>query len=451
MDVEAARQKTKPPSRETVAPPRSDKPAFWFLGAGVAATLLHFALPAGWQNQWQDFVGLASVVAIVAGTRYNRPQNPNAWYAMAVGQALFVAGDLFWTYYEVVLHRESPFPSFADAAHLVGYVPLAIGLILVIRARRPGRDFNGFIDAAIITVAASVGSWLFLMAPQVSGETTTALVSIAYPAADVLLIAVAARLVFTADTRAFSYRLIAASLITLVLADVFFIHATFTDSYSTGSPIDAGWLLSFVFWGAAALHPSMRVLTERIRHPDPPRYTRRRLATEATAVFAIPVMWLVQNFRGGPNYTGLVVGGSTIAGLLVVSRTAGLMTALEAAALHDPLTGLPNRRLLLDRIGQAFRRAERTSGLVAVLFLDLGGFKKVNDLYGHEAGDQALVEIGQRLQAAVRASDTVARLGGDEFVILCEGIDRSDADALAHRVRANVSKPINIQIGRAHV
>jgi diguanylate cyclase (GGDEF)-like protein len=445
LDVETARQRSEKPSVETAAPPRSDKPAFWFLGAGIAATLLHFALPAGWQNQWQDVVGLASVVAIVAGTRYNRPQNASAWYAMALGQLLFVVGDVVWTSYEVVLHRELPFPSFADAAYLAGYLPLAIGLAIVIRARRPGRDANGLIDAAIVTVAASVGAWLFLMAPQVSGEGATALVSIAYPAADVLLIAVAARLVFTADTRAFSYRLIAASLIALVVADVFFVHATFTDSYSTGSPIDAGWLFSYVFWGAAALHPSMRILTQRISHPDPPRYTRRRLATEATAVFAIPLMWTVQTLRGAPSYTGIVVGGSTIAALLVVSRTAGLMKALESAALHDPLTGLPNRRLLLDRIGQAFRRAERTNGLVGVLFLDLGGFKKVNDHYGHEAGDQALVEIGQRLQAAVRASDTVARLGGDEFVILCEGIDRSDADALAHRVRAHVSMPINIQ------
>src|SRR5439155_20572058 len=93
-------------------------------------------------------------------------------------------------------------------------------------------------------------------------------------------------------------------------------------------------------------------------------------------------------------------------------------------ALHDSLTELPNRNLLLDRLSQALARTERERhGLVAVLLLDLDRFKFVNDSLGHPAGDDLLIGVARRLREAVRPGDTVARLGGDEFVVVCEGIN----------------------------
>lgn len=117
---------------------------------------------------------------------------------------------------------------------------------------------------------------------------------------------------------------------------------------------------------------------------------------------------------------------------------------LTHLALHDPLTGLPNRTLVLDRLGQALSRAERNHDSIAVLFLDLDGFKAINDRRGHDVGDEVLVEVGRRLLGLVRSADTVARLGGDEFVILCEQVSGGQAEvtALADRVRAVVATPI---------
>ena len=103
---------------------------------------------------------------------------------------------------------------------------------------------------------------------------------------------------------------------------------------------------------------------------------------------------------------------------------------LERQALHDPLTKLPNRLLLMDRACQALARLHRSDGVVAMLFIDLDKFKAVNDNLGHEVGDQLLVAIADRLAELMRDSDTVARLGGDEFVILAEEIE-SDEEALA--------------------
>ena len=140
---------------------------------------------------------------------------------------------------------------------------------------------------------------------------------------------------------------------------------------------------------------------------------------------------------------------------LVEERTAALSTSvqeLEAAqaelvrhAHNDDLTGLANRFVLLDRLENALARASRSDGCVVVIFIDLDRFKVVNDSLGHDAGDQLLIAVGQRLVGEVRPGDTVARLGGDEFVILCEGSsDESGAWQLAERLRNAIVQPFDL-------
>ncbi|HYM54598.1 MAG TPA: EAL domain-containing protein [Solirubrobacteraceae bacterium] len=123
---------------------------------------------------------------------------------------------------------------------------------------------------------------------------------------------------------------------------------------------------------------------------------------------------------------------------------------LERQALHDPLTRLPNRLLLMDRARQALARLHRSEGVVALLFIDLDRFKAVNDNLGHDVGDQLLVSTAERLAELMRDSDTVARLGGDEFVILAEDIE-SDTEALtlAERVLDALERPF--PVGTAEV
>jgi len=116
---------------------------------------------------------------------------------------------------------------------------------------------------------------------------------------------------------------------------------------------------------------------------------------------------------------------------------------VQHLALHDSLTDLPNRLLLLDRISLALAHATRTRRGVGVLFLDLDGFKQVNDRHGHQAGDVVLTEVARRLKASVRLSDTVARLGGDEFVVVCPDMaSASDLPTIAGVVLRAVTRPI---------
>jgi len=119
--------------------------------------------------------------------------------------------------------------------------------------------------------------------------------------------------------------------------------------------------------------------------------------------------------------------------------------AQESLALTDPLTGLPNRRLLVDRVSMSLVRARRDQSAMAVLYLDLDGFKEINDRLGHGAGDALLKMVAGRLSAAVREEDTVARLGGDEFVIVLHLSGDADAGPVASKIIKAVSQPYDIE------
>ena len=119
---------------------------------------------------------------------------------------------------------------------------------------------------------------------------------------------------------------------------------------------------------------------------------------------------------------------------------------LEHIAHYDTLTGVPNRALLADRLTQALARAKRDRGLMAVCYVDLDGFKQVNDSFGHDAGDKVLVEVTRRIRDAVREDDTVARLGGDEFVVLLVGLQAAEeCVGSLHRMLERINRPIALR------
>ncbi len=123
---------------------------------------------------------------------------------------------------------------------------------------------------------------------------------------------------------------------------------------------------------------------------------------------------------------------------------------LSHAALHDSLTGLPNRMLFLDRLGLALRRSRRRTGALAVLFLDVDRFKVINDSLGHDAGDRLLIDIAVRVAAALRPADTVARFGGDEFTVLLDDLeDENEATTIAQRLVDVFAEPFELDDGEA--
>jgi diguanylate cyclase (GGDEF)-like protein/PAS domain S-box-containing protein len=146
-----------------------------------------------------------------------------------------------------------------------------------------------------------------------------------------------------------------------------------------------------------------------------------------------------------PDYTD----DNEVQGVYVMGQDVTEHKALEEKlgrmAQYDQLTGLPNRYLLHDRLAQACARSKRDGSELAVFYLDLNDFKRINDTHGHAAGDAMLQEFARRVQAAVRASDTVARLGGDEFVILMEGsFTGAQLEQLARKIVEVIEAPFEI-------
>jgi diguanylate cyclase (GGDEF)-like protein/PAS domain S-box-containing protein len=164
---------------------------------------------------------------------------------------------------------------------------------------------------------------------------------------------------------------------------------------------------------------------------------KRYCHADGHPVWTLLSVAIVRDSRGDPLY---IIGQAQD-----ISDRKEAEARLTYQAFHDSLTGLPNRALFQDRIGHALERARRNGERIAVMFLDLDGFKAVNDTYGHATGDQLLIALGGRLRGWVRAGDTVARLGGDEFTILLEDIGaREEATQIASRIIAGLETLINV-------
>lgn len=433
-------------------------PTALYLATGVLLIGLHASLETGSQvqNLTYDVVGGSAVAVALVGAWRNRPARFLPWILIALGQASFVAGDLLWNYYEAI--GEEPFPSFADVLYLGGYPFIALGLFLMIRRRLGGGDRGGLLDAAILTTGAAVLSWTFLMRPVVADtelDVVSLAISLAYPIGDVILIGVAIGLLTTAGARTASFALLAASLGSLVVADMVYALQTMEGTYISGSTLDRLYLVSYVLFGASALHPSMRVLTDP--HPVPVTWLGPiRLLGLAAAMLTGPLLLAV-----GPDAAdglAVIAAGTALLSLLVLARLVGLVgllahdvaqrRVLEAQlsfqAFHDPLTGLTNRRRFMEATSAALAERSRP-GSVAALFLDLDDFKTINDTLGHGAGDEALVAVADRVRSALRGSDLAARLGGDEFGVLLRDLpDESRATEVAERLLATLNEPLLI-------
>ena len=145
----------------------------------------------------------------------------------------------------------------------------------------------------------------------------------------------------------------------------------------------------------------------------------------------------VSDLRGDRHIRGIVLNARD------VTERVRLEEELTHQAFHDGLTGLANRALFRDRLDQSLSRSSRTGEPLAVLFVDLDGFKQVNDTLGHDAGDQLLEEVARRFATAIRPSDTLARLGGDEFALLLEEADETLSVTVAERLLERLSKAIH--------
>ncbi len=194
----------------------------WYLLAGSAALFAFLFVPGVRVGPVFNLIGLSGTVAILLAVRRHRPEQRAAWYLVAIGQAMFVCGDVITYNYERFFGSEPPFPSIGDAFYLSVYPFLVAGILLMIRRRNPGGDRSSLIDSLIVAVGIGTLSWVFLMAPYVRDETLTLtekFVAMGYPLMDLILLSVFVRLAVGAGRRPTAFFLITASVLVLFLAD----------------------------------------------------------------------------------------------------------------------------------------------------------------------------------------------------------------------------------------
>jgi diguanylate cyclase (GGDEF)-like protein/PAS domain S-box-containing protein len=282
-----------------------------------------------------NLLGLSSSVALAVGIYLHRPQARGAWLLFILGQFLFFAGDLYTYSYPKLFGADVEFPSLGDAIYLMVYPALVAGLLVLVRRRNPHGDRAGVIDSLILTVGVGLLSWVFLIAPNIHLSGLTILekaVSAAYPLGDILLLAAAIRLAVDRGKRAPAFYLLVGSIVSLLAVDSAYTYALLTNAYNHQLGYDVGWILYYLLWGAAALHPSMRTLGEPALDSRS-RLTPLRLSLLAGACLIAPGIRAWQAW--GDTDKLVLISASAFLFLLVVARMAGLVRQEERAAARE--------------------------------------------------------------------------------------------------------------------
>lgn len=311
--------------------------AWWiYLLAGLLATGSYFLLPdARVQDVFYDLTGAVSVGAVVAGIRMNRPDRPLPWQLFAVGLSLLVAGDLLWNLYQAVAWSSLPFPPVACIPYLLGYLTVATGLLLLSWNRSGG--WISFIDPAIIATGVGLVSWVSLLEPyakDLSLPFFKPVLIISYLLMDLLLFAAMARLLMVSEERLPAYLLLALGTTFSLLAYLSSAPGVLAGTYTPGGPADAGWLLFYVLFGAAALHPSMAATAQTPREREE-KLMWWRFVLLAGASLMVPAALVVEAAIRVPVSATVIGGGTVVMFGLVLARLAGTMRLRERALRRE--------------------------------------------------------------------------------------------------------------------
>src|ERR1700733_5240287 len=262
---------------------RFSRHAWWLYLACIAPLVVVYL--AGLLNDGPVYnaIGFSGVVAMVVGIRMHRPTASWAWGLLALGQILFVGGDVLAYNYQALFGEALPSVSIADVFYLSCYPVIGIGLLSLIRQRNPGRDWASLIDSAIVTIGLALLSWIFLIAPLAHNGALplgTKLVAIAYPLSDILVLGIAVRLAVGSGRRSVSYYMVVCALVAVLAADSAYGWGLLHRVGGLGTVLEAGWLAPHLLFGAAPLHPSMTTVSQAAE----PRLRLTRVRILAIAV-----------------------------------------------------------------------------------------------------------------------------------------------------------------------
>jgi diguanylate cyclase (GGDEF)-like protein len=430
------------------------------LAAGIAFESLQDLIGFGGRSVAQfsdDWIYTATelIAVAVCGARVlARREDRAAWALMTLGLVTWTAGDLTWTLWLDNV-ANPPYPSVADALYLAMYPALYVSLMLLIRSRLRNAGAAQWLDGGVVglTVAAVAAALTFpAVVGSGGGRFAAEAVNLAYPVGDfVLLIFVAVAYSLSGWRPGRAWLLVGLGVAVSAIADIVFVYQVAKGTYVAGTLLDAMWPASMALLALAAWAP--------VRAPqrglvDAPHTI---LLTLLAATGSLGLLVTAASETIAPLAVGLAAGALVLASLraaLTYLENVRMLRRSARDATIDSLSGLPNRRALMDDLGQALERA-REGHTCTLAFFDLNGFKRYNDSFGHAAGDALLARIGAALSKSVADHGRAYRLGGDEFCVLLDGRfarhDRVVAAAVAALVERGSAFTVGASVGLAVV
>ncbi|MFI5495119.1 diguanylate cyclase domain-containing protein [Actinoplanes sp. NPDC051859] len=413
--------------------------SLYLIAAVVAASVSAATAATPWGDPWYFSCYLPlCVLATVLAVKQQRTRDRTPWLWVAAGQFLWLAGDAV---YPLAALQDEPENGVLQAVlWTAGY--LAYGMALTTMARRrAGRWLRpAVLDMLTLVTAATIIVWVVFVSPYLADaaqDPLNAYLTVMGPLGDVVILGGVLLLVFSPGTRSGATGLLVGSAVLRIASDL---GLSFIPSDDLAIMVGTGViLLSNAVLVGAALHPNSGELTAAAYraptvHPARPWFLGVGLLT------APAILFLRANYA--PLERSVLFAATIVTTMLVLIRFTAALRSLERIqrqlsfqATHDPLTGLLNRAALSERL-------EASPPGSTLLYLDLDGFKAVNDQAGHAAGDAILCAVSHRLRAAVRDCDAVARLGGDEFAVVLHGLGNDAAVAVAERLLRDVALPV---------
>ncbi|MFI5952914.1 GGDEF domain-containing protein [Cryptosporangium sp. NPDC051539] len=401
-------------------------------------------------------IGFSVLVGLSWGRLRQIPAPARRGYGyIAVALTVWLAGDLLHDVLEWLIGPLGDVTP-SDVLWVSGYPLLGFGLIKLVRLRAPVRLREGWLDALAMTTVLGWMCWQFFILPAVEAEDLSlkTVFAVFYPLGDVVFFAAAAILVLAPGSKRGPIRYLVAALALSLIGDIWIsmTPALFSDlsRAAQADRYDGVLLTANSLFVAAMVHRD----AARIAEPDTAREDRlhpARVVFLGISLVTLPIFAGLQPFHSLVSRVSLLVSIAVLTGLilsrflLVVREQESIRAMLAHQAHHDQLTGLANRQALHAALDLALNRAADLGSVYGpvILYMDLNGFKQVNDQHGHATGDLVLAEFARRLSSELRTGDVAARLGGDEFVVLAENIaNAGEAEALAERLRGLTADPI---------
>ena len=424
---------------------------WWAYGAtALLATLFYLTVPPDTFSEvvLPFCIEMSMVGAILVGVRRVPAGDRAPWYLFALGVActsiapLASGRGLDWL--------PTDGPDISDVLFLLFYPALAAGLVLMIRQSQPRVDWAAVVDSLTITAGIGLLAWSYAIAPALRDTTValpTRLVTVAYPIADLVLLAMTMLLLRSNGSQDRRAPLLVGAAVGGYLAGDWawvvlpHVHQGWADFWWTARVINVGYCLSLLTLTLAVVWPHVR--GDGRGAAAVWQLSRQQLAALTLAMLISPGLLVVQQISGDIVDGYAVAAGSSVMFLLVMARFTQLLKKAERQARmvqelsrRDELTGLPNRRSWSQELPLFLERARTKGTPVLVGMIDLDHFKRFNDTYGHPAGDRLLKEAAAAWSGELRTYDLLARYGGEEFIVLLPGADTEDATAVLERLRA---------------